>query len=294
MAPHRDPTQGSSTREGAPLGVLGDPSAGNPSRVLRGSWARGRSLVRASLRAVALAFVSGGLWVALRIGSVALVPFPSTRRSFRARIVRAWGSSGCWLLGIEVAVEGTPPGEPGFLVCNHLGYLDILVLARSVDATFVAKSEIAGWPFLGFLARSVRTIFVDRTKKRDVLRVNRAIEDALRDGSGVILFPEGTSSRGLEVLPFKPSLLQPATGGAFPIRYASITYRIPDNRPSAAWTLCWWGDMGFASHFWRVLELQSSRATLHFGEEVLRGGDRKILAETLHGYVTNAFQPVAQ
>lgn len=277
-----------------------DPTEGSPSReaVLRGSGGLSSDAIfvwgRVLGRSLAVALFSAGLWIALQLGTLVLLPSPSRRRAWRARVVRAWGRIGCRTLGVDVNVQGTPPSEPGFLVCNHLSYLDILVLARSVDATFIAKSEVAAWPFLGFLARSVRTIFVDRTKKRDVLRVNRVIDELLRDGCGVILFPEGTSSRGVDVLPFKPSLLQPAARGDHPVRFASITYRIPDNQPSAAWTLCWWGGMEFASHFLGVLKLRGFQCTVHFGSEVVREGNRKVLAETLHRYVTNAFHPVAQ
>ena len=98
-------------------------------------------------------------------------------------------------------VEGRPPEPPFFLVTNHLSYVDIPVIGSQVGAIFIAKSEISSWPAVGFMCRSINTIFIDRTLRRDLSRVMREIDREMEHGMGVVLFGEGTSSKGATVLP---------------------------------------------------------------------------------------------
>ena len=110
---------------------------------------------------------------------------------------------------LEPRVAGPVPTR-GLLVSNHLGYLDILVLASITPAVFVSKREIKSWPVVGWLAQMGGTLFVNRERRVQVGRVNDEIQAALNQGALVVLFPEGTSSNGQTVLPFKSSLLEPA------------------------------------------------------------------------------------
>jgi 1-acyl-sn-glycerol-3-phosphate acyltransferase len=215
-------------------------------------------------------------------------------RPWRAGLQHQWARLVAASLRMRISVEGRPPASPFFLVSNHLGYIDIVVLAARLRCVFVAKSEVASWPVIGLMCRSAGTLFIDRTIKRDIPRVMGEIDEAMRAGMGVIVFPEGTSSSGAEVLPFRPSLLQPAAGSDTPVSYAAITYRTPPGAPAAHLSVCWWGDAGFAGHLLRLLRLPSIDARIVFGAEPVRSADRKELAVRLRDAVRGAFEPVVR
>jgi len=214
------------------------------------------------------------------------------REAWRQACFRYWAHRACRIIGVECTVVGLPPTPPFLLVCNHLSYVDIAVLASLVDARFIAKRDVASWRILGPPIRAAGTIFVDRNLQRDLVRVNDVIEDTLQKGEGVVFFPEGTSSPGANVLPFKPSLLDFAARRGYPVHYASISYRTPRDEPSADDTVCWWGDMEFPDHFMKFLEIPNVYASIVFGEKPLREPDRKVLADKLHQSVKEAFTPV--
>jgi 1-acyl-sn-glycerol-3-phosphate acyltransferase len=189
---------------------------------------------------------------------------------------------------------GALPRAPFFLVANHLSYVDVIVLASQVDCRFIAKQDISTWPLIGLLCRSVGTIFIDRNNRRDIARVNAQVEQALAEGRGVVLFPEGTSSQGTTVLPFKPGLLELAARAGLAVSYATLSYGVPDRETPAHLSVCWWGDMTFIIHLSGLLRLSEIDATLTFGRETIRGGDRKDLASQLHAAVKQEFIPVVK
>jgi 1-acyl-sn-glycerol-3-phosphate acyltransferase len=186
---------------------------------------------------------------------------------------------------MRITVEGVPPKPPFLLVSNHLSYADIVLLATQVDCVFVAKRDVRSWPILGLIIESMGTIFIDRTSRRDVMRVNEQIDRALQAGDGVVLFAEGTSSPGARVLPLKPSLLNLVARKNHPVSYASITYSDP--------AVCWYGDMTFADHFFDLLKLPHFEATLVFGDVPVQETDRK-LARHLHQRIEEKFTPVME
>lgn len=211
---------------------------------------------------------------------------------FRSRITRAWSRAMTAIMGVDVRVEGTPPAAPFYLVSNHLGYLDIPVLCSVLPAVFVAKSEVARWPIIGALCRLVDTVFVDRGRKRDLPRVVAHLQALLAGGVGVVAFPEGTSSEGARVLPFRPSLLDPAVRRGYGVSCASVTYATPAGGPPARLAVCWWGDMTFGRHFLDLLGIRRVTATIRFGSEPVTDDDRRRLAERLHAEVSRLFTPV--
>jgi 1-acyl-sn-glycerol-3-phosphate acyltransferase len=196
------------------------------------------------------------------------------------------------LLGVRVRQEGTPPVEPVFLVANHLGYLDIVLLASRIGARFVAKSEVARWPVLGGICRAVDTIFVDRDSRRDVSRVLEQTRLALDHGAGVVLFPEGTSSSGETVLPFRPALLATPAQLELPVSWAGIAYATRPPDPPAPESVCFWGDMTFPAHFWKLLGLAGVDARLVFGDSSITDDERKRLAASLRRVVLEELHPV--
>ena len=249
-------------------------------------------LLRRSIRLVLLLVVTSGAFVVLWCALILLRPFPRWRRAGRNGVYRGWSRLCLRIMGGRLRVLGPPPKAPFFLVSNHLSYVDILVLAACTDAYFIAKLEIRGWPLFGILARSVGTIFVDRDSRRDVVRVNRVVEEVLGDGYGVVLFPEGTSTQGYEVARFHSSLLAFPVRQSFPVHVAAITYRTPPGEMPANLSICWWGDAPFFPHASQFMGVRRFEVDVRFSPEVHGGADRKALANELNARVAALFEPV--
>lgn len=203
-----------------------------------------------------------------------------------------WGRGVCRVMGVRISVQGTPP-EGSLLVSNHLGYLDIPVLASQVHALFLSKAEVADWPVMGFVARQSGTLFVKRERKRDLPQVAAQIAEELGSGGAVVLFPEGTSSAGDSVLPFRASLLDPLARGDLPVSYAHLTYTTPPGSPPSGKCVAWWGDMPFGGHFLGLLRLPYVLAEVRFGPEPLSHSDRKVLALRLWKAVQSLQSPTS-
>jgi 1-acyl-sn-glycerol-3-phosphate acyltransferase len=195
-------------------------------------------------------------------------------------------------MGMRLEVLGRAPVGPFFLVANHLSYMDIVALLATTPATFLSKAEVARWPLVGWLARSTGTLFVDRTKKSDLVRVLGAIRGSLSAGQGVVVFPEGTSSEGRDVLPFRPSIFEVPAMLGIPVRCATLTYRTPPGSAPANLAVCWWGDMAFFPHLLALLALPRFEVTVSFGTQELYEADRKRLAERARAAVLSEFRPV--
>ncbi len=209
------------------------------------------------------------------------------------RIVRRWAQRMCRILRLDVETHGTPPTGDFLLVCNHLSYVDVIVIMSQVDARLLSKAEVKGWPVMGWLARYAGTLFVDRERRRDLPRVIGEIRAMLALGRGVVFFPEGTSSPGLELLPFKPSLLEVAAAGELPLATAALRYETPPGERPAQWSVSWWGDMEFVPHLLAFLRLPRVAATLTYGDEPVRGSERKELALAAQDAMQKLFEPVA-
>jgi 1-acyl-sn-glycerol-3-phosphate acyltransferase len=199
-----------------------------------------------------------------------------------ARFSRWWSLGVLRLLGLRVKVHGPIPPQPFFLVTNHLGYLDIAVIASQVPCTFVSKSEVAGWPVFGTLASLAGTLYVDRKSKRDAGRVSRLIPDHFAAGGSLALFAEGTSTAGYEVAPFRSPMLEYPAASRFPVHCAALKYRAPEGFPPAATTMCWWGDAVFLPHFLNLFRMPGMDADIAFARDPVSGADRKALAALLH------------
>lgn len=227
-------------------------------------------------------------------GALVLLPTVGVRRRWRLASFRRWAGGVAWLLGMRRVVEGTPPNTASFiLVTNHVSYLDIILLASVVPGVFVAKREVRSWPMWGIFAGAMRTIFVDRDRHRDAIRVSDQIQEALARGDGVILFPEGTSTDGRQVRPLKPALLEVAARHGYPVHYARLSYRTPPDAPPAHLAVCWWGDMEFGPHFVELCRLSGFQATVTFGAHPIVERDRKALALRLHRALTQHVVPAA-
>lgn len=186
------------------------------------------------------------------------------------------------IFGCSVNVAGAIP-QSGLLVSNHLSYLDILVICSTTPAVFVAKSEVRRWPLFGWFAAIAGTVFVERERRQHVGDVNREIESALAAGLLVVVFPEGTSSDGATVLPFRTSLLEPAARGGHDLAVGWVHYELDDG--DAGQEVCYWGDHSFFPHLLNLMGKRRIRATLRFGNFHRTTADRKELALQLHAAV---------
>ena len=186
------------------------------------------------------------------------------------------------IFGYSADVAGAIP-KNGLLVSNHLSYLDILAISATTPAVFVSKADVRRWPLFGWLAALAGTVFVERERRTLVVEVNREIQTALDAGVLVVIFPEGTSSNGETVLPFRTSLLEPAARGGHEISVGWIHYELDDG--DARQEVCYWGDHSFFPHLINLLGKKSVRATLRFGKFHHTTADRKELAKQLHAAV---------
>jgi len=196
--------------------------------------------------------------------------------------LRRWARGAARVMGIDVRVAGPLPPPGALIVANHLGFLDIIVLASVMDTVFLAKSEVAAWPGIGRLTARAGTLFIRRSDFRDVRRVKARIEATLREQRRVTYFPEGTSTDGRSVLPFRSGLLQAAIDGAQPVHTASLYFSSAD---AADTTFCWWGDQQLWGALYRVCGVRRITARLHFEEPDWRGVPRKPLARALREVV---------
>jgi len=248
--------------------------------------------LRAGIRLFLASLLTLTALVVLFVGQLLVLPLPRARAQWRSVVMLYWAQAILPVLGVDLTVVGEPPSKPFLLVSNHLSYLDIPVIGSQVGVVFVAKSELASWPVVGFLCRAANTIFVDRNVRRDLQRVMQGIDRELELGQGVLLFAEGTSSKGATVLPFRPSLLEPAVRSELPVSYATLSYHTPEDEQPAHLAVCWWGGMDFSPHALNLATLRQVKAKLVFGDKQLHDTDRKRLAEHLRTEVLNRFEPV--
>jgi 1-acyl-sn-glycerol-3-phosphate acyltransferase len=194
-----------------------------------------------------------------------------------------WHRTALRLLGLRVETRGAAAAErPLLILSNHVSWLDIVVLGSLLPLSFVAKAEVAGWPVFGFLARMQRTVFVDRTRRTATRGVAGDIAARLRRGDPMVLFAEGTSSNGGEVLPFRSALVgaawQALDGDGPPamVQPVSIVYTrrngLPLGRRGRA-AVAWYGDMEIAGHLWGVLADGAIDAVVTFGAPIAAAAD---------------------
>ena len=196
----------------------------------------------------------------------------------RAAWLHGWCRFACRVLGIRVRMHGSMPSS-GLLVSNHLSYLDIVVLSSIRPCVFVAKRDVASWPLFGWLAHAAGTIYVDRERRFSSPKAVNAIGNAIANRSVVVIFPEGTSSDGSTVLPFKSALLESAVQLRAPIAAASIDYMLDDG--SVADEVCYWRDMTLVPHLLNLLFKREIRAIYSFSPGKVRAGNRKEIAREL-------------
>jgi len=185
-------------------------------------------------------------------------------------------------VGVEVRYEGQVPRD-GLIVANHLSYADIIALSSIMPCAFVAKKEVRSWPIFGWIAATAGSLFVDRERRLETAKFNQSVDEALRSGLRVVLFAEGTSSDGSAVLPFRPSLFEPAIVSGVAITPAWIGYEASSG--SVANDVCYWGEMTLVPHLFRMFAIRTIGVKVRFGSAMSGMQDRKQAAEAARNEV---------
>ncbi|MCG8696392.1 MAG: 1-acyl-sn-glycerol-3-phosphate acyltransferase [Minwuiales bacterium] len=176
------------------------------------------------------------------------------------RLPLLWHAIASRLMRIRVVVRGAMAMDrPVLFVCNHISWLDIIVMGKALPACFVAKSEVASWPFFGRLAKLQRSVFIER-RRHATANHRDTLQQRLEAGDNLILFAEGSSGDGIHILPFKSGLLAVAErridGRALTVQPVTIAYSRVDGVPalrSQMPGLAWYGDMDLVPHLWGIL-----------------------------------------
>jgi len=191
--------------------------------------------------------------------------------------------------GMRVRVVGKPLRSHVLYLANHLSWLDIMVIAGASGAAFVSKDEVAGWPVLGWLAKLNKTVFIARTERKAVRGQADALRAALATGQPVALFPEGTTEGGVDVLPFRASLL----ASLFPPLPGIKVQPVAIDYGAAGHDIAWVGEEAAGANARRVLSRAGSiPVTLHFLAPInpAEAADRKVLAERSRREIVAALQ----
>lgn len=230
-----------------------------------------------------------------------LVVMLFTRGKAAYYIPHIWQQGTCAALGIKVRIKGKPYTDRQTLyVSNHMSYLDIPVLGSAIRASFVAKHEVADWPVFGFLSKLQQTAFISRSREEAMTGTN-TLEFMLKDGKSLIFFPEGTSTDGQDVLPFKSTLFSIAFQNPslnLVIQPITLKIELTDGHPPAsqsdrdlyAWHINM--DTPLHKHLWNFAKHKGTIISLHFHKEIeaQQHNNRKQLASTCHKIISNSLK----
>jgi len=247
-------------------------------------WSARRAVWRMTLIAPVMAVGTAGVW------SLTLLPLPSSLRvSAVNALVTTCSRFLLRALNVRVQMVGRLPSAPMLLAGNHLSWIDILA-AKSLwpEAHFIAKEDVARWPVVGRITRAAGTLYVDRARRRDLLRSIPALHESLRSGRSVLLFAEGTTTDGSETLAFKSSLFEGAIRAQVPV--LPVTFRANTGAEGAPVSthVCWWGETSLLAHLPRVAGVRRIEFTVRIGEPITPGTCRKLLARRAHLAVQRA------
>jgi lyso-ornithine lipid O-acyltransferase len=238
--------------------------------------------IRASVRAVFLIVLIFGCLLILLLVRLIERPLFGLHRPVTPFITRFVCRNALRIIGIGFRTSGRLMQEPGAVVANHTSWLDIFVLNARKRIYFVSKSEVAGWPGIGWLARATGTVFIDRDRRR-AREQTKLFEHRLEASHKLLFFPEGTSTDGMQVNPFKTTLFAAFFTDhlrrSMYIQPVTVIYHAP--KSEAARFYGWWGDMDLAPHLLKILAARRQglvEVTYHAPLRVADFSDRKALA----------------
>jgi 1-acyl-sn-glycerol-3-phosphate acyltransferase len=225
-------------------------------------------------------------WFTIRFAS------PKLTVSQREQRVQAWAVRMLQILGIELQLRGAPPAAgPMLLVANHISWLDILVMNAARYCRFVSKSDVKHWPLIGTLATGGGTLYIEREKRRDAMRVVHHMAESLRAGDIVAVFPEGTTGDGEALLPFHGNLIQAAISANAPVQPVALRFVDRATGKNSDGPL-YLGDDSLLQSLWRTLAGRPFVAHVRFGAlQEADGRDRRQWAHDLREAVEELRRP---
>lgn len=194
----------------------------------------------------------------------------------RERRIRVWCAALLKILGVQVSIKGDRPHDETsktLFVANHISWIDIWALKATLPMQFVAKAEIRTWPLIGYLALKTGTLFIERERRHATGRVMRSVEQALHEGQCLCIFPEGTTTDGTELKPFKPGLMQAAINAEAQIWPLALRYPGADGRANTA--IAYHGDITMLQSLWEVLKQPEILIELNFAPPIAAAGQSR-------------------
>lgn len=224
--------------------------------------------------------------------AISALVFPWIDNRRQLRIIRNWSKGMLTALGVKVTVHGHRPSTrvPILLVANHVSWLDVWLVLSVYPVRFVAKSDIRGWPLVGWLVARAGTVFIERTRRHDAARINQHIAEVMARPEAVGIFPEGTTTDGTQLRAFHASLFQPALAPGVRVAVTSIRYPLADGSPNvdAAYS----GDRSLLQSLRLILAQRVLRAELSFlGVIDPAGKTRRELAQESHALIARSLEP---
>ena len=227
-----------------------------------------------------------GLWHVLAGWYTIYFRFPQLSPQQREARVQVWAAQllRIWDIGLEVRGQPVLTG-PALMVCNHISWLDILVIHATRHCRFVSKSELREWPLIGTLATGAGTLYIERESRKDALRMVKEMARALMAGDVLAVFPEGTTGDGFDMLPFHANLIQSAIDADAPVQPLALQF-VDSKTNEISMAARFVGDDTLVGSIWRTLNAEGLKAVVNFGElEMANGQDRRAWAQTLRGKV---------
>ena len=241
--------------------------------------------------------LTGLLLIQLLLGLLGLVtvivlsPFQKVRYRMLARVMQVWGKLCCWMMNIRIDRVGSTErlDHGALIVSNHVGSVDIFVMAACFKMSFVSKSDIRTWPLIGYLTRIANTIYIDRTRRKELASMVQAIADRLRSGFSVVVFPEGGATSGHQVERFKSSAFEAVVQAGSSVIPVMIRY-YDGGEPSVA---CWPVGISFVANIKRLLMHPRLNVKVWILPQVMGETDRQVIAEKSRALISEKYQETA-
>jgi 1-acyl-sn-glycerol-3-phosphate acyltransferase len=248
---------------------------------VRLNWAQSKLMVAENM----LLYIRA-LWRITRVGLhlaygllLAGTFYPVLSLARRRRVKQRWSRNLLKMFGVQLECTGSAAGGARLLVSNHISWLDIFVINAVEPVVFVSKNDILGWPLIGTLSRHTETIYLERGCHHSAHKVSQQIAAALSSGTTVAIFPEGTTTSGEDVLPFRGALLEGALRAGVPVQPLALRYATRQGERSAAAVYC--GTTSLIESIWAIVTAPSLHAHLaRLAPLPVSGRDRRTLAMT--------------